>query len=331
MLPHRLYVGTIGEGVWRSLDHGATFTRAADGMFVECHVRALAVHPRDHRVLFLGSEHGLFRSDDGADNWRQVDSPVSGKQVWSICVSPTQPDLILVGTCPPQIFRSDDAGRSWSQSAATLRPECPRILWNRVTTLKADPARPQRFWAGVEIDGVHLSDDGGRSFQPLSAPGLSSQDIHDLAFTTEGALFAATNNDLNRSLDRKTWKPLGIGATAASSPQPLDAGLLPWPYCRSLCRLPGEPEVLLLGTGTGPPGHNGIVGRSVDGGATFRAASMPPANSTIWNFAAHPADPDLVYASSVSGEVYRSVDRGARWERLTREFGEIRALAWTPS
>src|SRR5436189_296700 len=62
---HRLYVGTIGEGLWRSTDGGATFVRACDGMFVECHVRALAAHPRDPRTLYLGSEQGLYRSTDG--------------------------------------------------------------------------------------------------------------------------------------------------------------------------------------------------------------------------------------------------------------------------
>ena len=59
-------------------------------------------------------------------------------------------------------------------------------------------------------------------------------------------------------------------------------------------------------------------------------AEMPGrANSTIWNFAVCPADPDLIYANSVSGEVYRSTDAGASWVKLQREFGEIRALAWT--
>src|SRR5262245_50272081 len=59
--PHHVYVGTIGEGLWRSKDGGETFSRACDGMFVECHVRALSVHPRDDRVLLLGCELGLFR------------------------------------------------------------------------------------------------------------------------------------------------------------------------------------------------------------------------------------------------------------------------------
>src|ERR1700738_588327 len=105
---HRLYVGTIGEGLWRSLDGGETFVRACDGMFVECHVRALVVHPRDHRVLYLGSEQGLFRSNDGADNWIRVESPLTGMcsvdlsphyqplQIWSILLLPAAADVILV-------------------------------------------------------------------------------------------------------------------------------------------------------------------------------------------------------------------------------------------
>jgi hypothetical protein len=34
-IPHRLYVGTIGEGRWRSTDGGDKFVSACDGMFVE--------------------------------------------------------------------------------------------------------------------------------------------------------------------------------------------------------------------------------------------------------------------------------------------------------
>src|ERR1019366_1180039 len=113
---HRLYVGTIGEGLWRSLDGGETFARASDGMFVECHTRALAVHPQDDRILYLGSEQGLFRSDNGADGWTRVESPLNGLQIWSILVLPATPEVILVGTCPSRIFRSGDGGRTWKEA-----------------------------------------------------------------------------------------------------------------------------------------------------------------------------------------------------------------------
>ena len=315
---HRLYVGTIGEGLWRSLDGGATFARACDGMFVECHIRALTIHPKDDRVLYLGSEQGLFRSDDGADRWTQVDSPLNSLQIWSILVLPATPEMILVGTCPSRIFRSGDGGRTWKEADARIRQDCPRIIHARVTSFCVSPTDPQTVWAGVEIDGLYRSRDAGVSWRAVGT-GLSSQDIHALA-AVGGKLIATTNNDVNISLDRgDNWQPLNLRAT------------LPLPYFRGLAQQSRHPEVLFLGNGDGPPATTGLVARSTDGGANWQTTQMPGrANSTMWNFAVHASDPELVYASSVSGQVYRSTDAGAIWQKLPREFGEIRALAWTP-
>ena len=319
---HRVYVGTIGEGIWRSVDGGVTFSRAADGMFVECHVRALAVHPDSPRTLYLGSEQGLFRSVDGADNWQQVDSPLNGKQVWSILVHPANPKLLVVGTCPSRIFRSADEGKTWTEARTVMEQACPRIIHTRVTTLKADPDQSDTLWAGVEIDGIHRSNDGGLTWEPIGQ-GLSSRDIHDLLFVRHQgttSLLAATNNDLNLGTrDGTRWQPLTI------------QNQVPWPYCRTLAQPVGQAHVVLLGNGNGPPGSAGIVARSVDAGRTWQAARMPgQANSTVWNFAVHAAAPGLIYASSVSGQLYRSGDQGESWEKCPREFGEIRALAWAP-
>jgi photosystem II stability/assembly factor-like uncharacterized protein len=318
--PHRLYVGTIGEGLWRSLDGGATFKRTCDGMFVECHVRAIAVHPHDDHILYLGTEQGLHRSDDGADNWNRVESPLNGLQIWSILPMPAAPDVILVGTCPSRIFRSPDGGRTWSEADAHIRPDCPRIIHTRVTSLCAHSVDPQTVWAGVEIDGVFRSRDAGLSWLAVGK-GLSSQDIHALTYVAgSNRLICNTNNDVNVSLDEgDTWQPLRL-------PQSLSS-----PYFRGLAQHPGDPNKLLLGTGDAPPGTTGFISRSRDGGATWQSTQMPGrSNSTMWNFAVHPANPELVYASSVSGQVYCSTDGGASWTKLTREFGEIRALAWTP-
>jgi photosystem II stability/assembly factor-like uncharacterized protein len=292
-------------------------------MFVECHVRALAVDPRDPRILYLGTELGLFHSTDGADNWSRVESPLNERQIWSILLAPHDPNLMLVGVCPARLYRTEDGGRTWSAAAAEVAQACPRIIHTRVTTIVADPLERDTFWAGVEIDGVRRSQDAGRTWQAIGS-GLSSQDIHALAVLRGAAgtrrLLAATNNDVNLSSDNgHTWQPLHVGRS------------LPWSYCRALAQPINQPEVVLLGNGNGPPGHAGIVARSIDGGDSWEAAQMPGlANSTIWNFAVHPADPKLIYASSVSGEVYRSIDGGISWDKLAREFGEIRALAWTP-
>jgi photosystem II stability/assembly factor-like uncharacterized protein len=322
MIDHRLYVGTVGEGMFRSLDGGESFRRACDGMFVECHVRALAVHPDRPQTLYLGSEQGLFVSEDGADSWAQLPAPLAGLQVWSVCLKPGRPEVIVVGTCPARLFRSEDGGRRWAEAQTSIERECPRLMWTRVTTLTADTDNPDRMWAGVEIDGVHESTDGGKSWRPIGT-GLSSRDIHALVVLPGAGkrLLAATNNDLNLSEDGgQTWQPLQIGRA------------MPWSYCRTLVQKCGRPEVIFLGNGDAPPGTAGVVGLSLDGGKTWKAAEMPGrANSTLWSFAVHPADPELVYGASVSGQLYRSTDGGLSWQRLAREFGEVRALAWAPA
>jgi photosystem II stability/assembly factor-like uncharacterized protein len=322
-MSHRVYVGCIGEGVFRSVDGGQTFRRACEGMFVECHVRALAVHPRDSATLYLGSENGLFVSTDAADNWTRLPAPLDGLQVWSIRVSPRRPERIVVGTCPSRLFQSDDAGRTWREAEAPITRECPRIMHTRVTCVTGDPDDPDVLWAGVEIDGVYHSRDAGRTWRPIGT-GLSSRDIHAIVVVSGSGgsrrLLAATNNDMNVSTDGgQTWKPLDVGKE------------LPWSYCRGMAQLCGKPEVVFLGNGDGPPGTVGVVARSTDGGEHWQPAVMPGrANSTVWTFATHASAPDRVYAASVSGEVYRSVDGGLHWEKLGREFGEVRALAWGP-
>jgi photosystem II stability/assembly factor-like uncharacterized protein len=322
-IPHRLYVGTIGEGLWRSTDSGATFDRAYDGLFVECHVRAIAVHPYDPRVLYLGTEQGLFRSSDGAGHWSRVEGPLNGLQIWSVLLLPDNPELLLVGTCPSRLFRSEDGGQTWTEPSVRILQDCPRIMHTRVTTLVADPVDAQTVWAGVEIDGLYRSKDAGCTWQPVGKR-LSSRDIHALAIVP-GKLqstrwFASTNNDVNLSTDGgDTWQPMNLPKA------------LPLPYFRGLAQKCGQPRVLFLGHGDAPPGTTGVIVRSTDGGMSWQPMPMPGrANSTVWGYAVHPAEPELVYGYSVSGEVYRSTDGGSSWEKLSRVFGEIRSLAWTP-
>jgi photosystem II stability/assembly factor-like uncharacterized protein len=230
---------------------------------------------------------------------------------------------MLVGTCPAGLFLSDDGGKSWSLPVVRMLQNCPGIMHTRVTCLASDPVDPTTLWAGVEIDGIFRSRDIGRTWESVGE-GLSSRDIHSLAFAAAGNnlwnMLAATNNDLNLSTDRgETWQPLQIGRE------------MPWSYCRTLSQPIGRIKELLLGNGDGPPGSAGMIGRSTDGGRTWAPVRMPGrANSTIWNFAVHADDPSLIYAASVSGEIYRSVDAGQSWKKLDREFGEIRSLAWTP-
>ena len=101
---------SAGANVRVTVDVGSAYVSAdklaggsyTDGVLARCGVDrrmqnepTLAVDPRDPRTLYMGSELGLFRSTDGADRWERVESPVNGRQIWSILVSPHDPDVIV--------------------------------------------------------------------------------------------------------------------------------------------------------------------------------------------------------------------------------------------
>ena len=54
-------------------------------------------------------------------------------------------------------------------------------------------------------------------------------------------------------------------------------------------------------------------------------------NSTIWTFGVHAAAPEVIFAASRYGYLYRSDDGGASWRKLRRELSEIAAVCWFPN
>lgn len=318
-----VYVGTVGQSIWRSRDGGLTFARASTGVPSESDIRAVLVHPDHPRVLHLGTETGLFVSTDGADSWERVPSPLDGQVVWSLARDPRSPETLLAGTAPAGLYRSGDGGRTWVELDARMPERCTNgaPLTPRVTCIVFDPLDGTLF-AGVEIGGVRRSRDGGRTWDVLTA-GLSSEDIHGLApVWVDGRriLLATTNNDVNRSEDDgETWTPLGVSAH------------FPWSYTRACAVAAGDPSAVWVGAGNGPPGNQGSLYRTRDCGETWERLGLPQVtNSTIWNLGFNPVDPRRVYVSSISGQLFRTLDGGDSWSRLPMEFGEVRALAWTP-
>ena len=51
-----VYLGTIGQGIWKSTDGGGTWNRQANGLFAEADIRAIAVRPDNTNILFAGTE-----------------------------------------------------------------------------------------------------------------------------------------------------------------------------------------------------------------------------------------------------------------------------------
>ena len=98
-----IVVGTIGQSIMRSEDNGQTWARIGPrrGFAYEASVRCIAMHPKQHNILFAGTERGLYRSEDRGANWKYLDSALDPYYVWAIGIDPVNPDNVFVGTGTP--------------------------------------------------------------------------------------------------------------------------------------------------------------------------------------------------------------------------------------
>ena len=123
-MPH-LYVATNGLSVWTSADLGKTLLRMSTGtgMYSGSQVWALALHPSSPHVLLAGTNTGIYRLDQEEENWTHITSPMDDAMlVTALAYAPDDPSVIVAGTQPAGLYRSDDAGRSWRNLDVPMKP-----------------------------------------------------------------------------------------------------------------------------------------------------------------------------------------------------------------
>jgi photosystem II stability/assembly factor-like uncharacterized protein len=101
-----VYAGTA-EGVFRSTDAGATWTRAS-GLLGP--IQALAVDPNDAATVYVASLTGLIhKSTNGGISWTLLASLFAG--FYSLAIDPQTPTTLYVSD--GAVFKSTDGGITW--------------------------------------------------------------------------------------------------------------------------------------------------------------------------------------------------------------------------
>ena len=319
-------IGTVGGGLNVSPDGGESWNRIRQPIPSEGTVRTLAVYPNDPHYLLAGSDTGLFRSDNNGGDWEQVDTPTEGLQIWSVAIDPVDPDILFLGT-RPGVFRSRDAGKTWDQLRVDVADPCP-IGVSRTTNIIVDPRDHRTIWAGIEVDGVFKSLDGGDTWVHLPdlGPDPFHGDIHGMALRTDSqnAVFCGTPFGLSTSTDEgESWE-------LHEFPKHHEGDR--WSYCRDVAIKHDDANIMFVGNGDTIPGVTGAIQITRDGGTTWQQADLPVTpNSVVYWFGLSPERPDVVAACSLYGYVYLSEDGGSSWRKLKKEFGEIRAVTVTPN
>jgi photosystem II stability/assembly factor-like uncharacterized protein len=328
------WAATDGAGILRTTDGGKRWRPANFGL-QEFSVWALAVPPTWGRreIVFAATPDGVYRSPNGGRAWKKSAAGLADAVVQTMAVSPKfEADrTVFAGTESCGIFRSTDAGKTWTPCNTGLAidgGDLPLVnaLWLTPQTVSgfdcvaasgdgrlfhsADggaqwrqvdaPGVPvlclggtgQQLFAGLYQQGLRQSADGGQTW--IATPDFAAHSITRL-HSSGDALFAfgPLGQAWQSHQSNKVWEPVSL---------PHDTPLL------TLAVSPAPENRCMLAAAT-----TGLF-RSQDGGGNWQTV-LPDTEVLAVHFSPDFAVDGTVWAAASSGSLWRSVDGGQSWDK----------------
>lgn len=195
--PNTVWVGTgenvsgrhvgFGDGVYVSHDGGKSFSNK--GLKQSEHISKIVVHPRDSQRIYVaaqgplwsdGGQRGLFRSQDGGENWELVLSANKWTGCTDIALDPRNPNTmyaamhqrhrtvwgLIDGGPDSGVFKSTDGGTTWKQ----LKSGLPGADKGKMS-IAISPQKSNVVYVTIELadgGGVFRSTDFGESWKKMS-------------------------------------------------------------------------------------------------------------------------------------------------------------------
>jgi molybdopterin converting factor small subunit/photosystem II stability/assembly factor-like uncharacterized protein len=292
----------------------------------------------------------VFASEDPIKGWEQTAGPVFPKEtgaaverIWTIETG-VEDDVVYAGVAPAALFRSDDAGQTWTLNRGLWdRPE--RAKWQPgggglcMHSICPWPGDPNRLAVGVSAAGVWLTDDGGDSWRPgftglvprympeEAREGAVDLCVHDIKRSpiAPDTIYMQFHGGVYRSDDAgETWNDIGtntglpsdFGFPLAIDPTNKDRAFVV-PLAADMDR-------------TTPQGRLRVY-ETNDRGTTWvpRGEGLPQRNAylTILRQAfcsdERGGDDLGLYVGATSGDVFGSTDGGETWSTIARHLPPV--------
>ena len=250
----------------------------------------------------LRTRSPLFKSLNAAGNWSNDNYGLTVSAVVALALHPTQTSTIYAGTANG-VYKTTNAGRTWTAINNGLNSL-------QVTAIVIDPSTPSTLYVATNDtsfdSGVYKSTNGGDSWT-LRRTGMVNGALVCLAIdpVTPSVLYAgASGGPLYKTTDgADNWTPSG------PSPNHFVASIAVDPHNHT--RLFAAVQH-----------SNGGVFRSIDSGATWEPIGFQDTGSSTF-VGVSPITPGLVFASTLSGGLFKSTDNGNNWTNLQNQSGQI--------
>ncbi|UZO79139.1 T9SS type A sorting domain-containing protein [Aquimarina sp. ERC-38] len=166
--------------------------------------RALAIDKTNENIILAGGvSGGLWRSEDGGKNWKRVTRRFQNPSITSIVQDPRPGYQHIwyygggerIGNSATAvalytgagIYKSQDGGRTWELLEATAdNTILTASPFDVVNSMAVHPQNGDLYVA--TFNGVHRSQDGGKSFQEVFASGFDKGT--EIMITPKGTLYA---------------------------------------------------------------------------------------------------------------------------------------------
>ena len=241
-----LFVGTYGDGLFRSDDGGThwtpanfglgdkfivNLTRVSEGVLFAGTIRAGLFKSGDEgrhwvsanhglentdvhamaslpgRRIFAGTGQGVYMSLDEGEHWERFSAGLEGVMVHSIVA--TRDETLFAATKGKGIFKRKPGADRWVQVIEGFDFEGIKERIVRALVL----GRGEALFAGTLGAGIFRSLDGGNRWQRANA-GLQSLSIRSLSVDGAGVLYAGTGEGVFYSQDDGArWSSLEEGLT----------------------------------------------------------------------------------------------------------------------
>ena len=259
--------------------------------------------------LYIATSHGLLIAEKQSKNWNVVAGGMPERHVTSVIA---REGVVLVGT-KNGVYRSDDAGQTWSAASVGLKHQ--HVRW-----MAFHPDMSDFEFAGTEPAAIYLSHDGAQTWRECPEVGTMRDMYHwmlpyspeagcvrGFAFHGARAYAAVEVGGVLRSDDSgETWK-LAEGSNGdpdlEGPPEPLI-----YPDVHSIAVHLSSPDLVYAPTGDG-------FYRSMDGGKTWKLFFDCYCRA-VWVDGANPDHLVLGHADGVSsnGRIEESRDGGKTWQ-----------------
>lgn len=189
-VPGRLFSGDIpldlvGGRVYKTDDSGISWTMVLTEQIIPT---AIAVSSMNSGTVFVSSSKGMYRSQDGGNNWDLLTSGLPDTDIVNVVLHPVD-SSIAYANAQMHIYKTTDGGDTWEVWGED-HPASGIRKW------LINTENPEVHYAIFGSTDIYLSTNGGKQWQPFMN-GLNSVEVNDLMLdATSTCLYAGTQNGI---------------------------------------------------------------------------------------------------------------------------------------